>query len=183
MATISDSYGQPRSAQVQAIVSNLLNNPTFKKDIHTTFEVNTFPTYVRVVIHMLKDLGRSCSSIAIYSNTPYNFLDKDLSTLVVVIRGRLLKFMKIPFYIPLTYEHHSACATFFHMVQMNMGHSFHDFQASLPMIYAGITQMPVTIPSTFFPIQSSTAQQPSPTAGTDENTACTTFIYTMERPN
>ena len=49
---MSDSCGQPRSAQVQAIVSNLLNNPTFKKDIHTTFEVNTFPTYVGVVIHM-----------------------------------------------------------------------------------------------------------------------------------
>ena len=51
------------------------------------------------------------------------------------------------------------------------------------MIYVGITQMPVTIPSTFFPIQSSTVQQPSHTAGTDENTPCTTSIYTMEKPN
>ena len=51
------------------------------------------------------------------------------------------------------------------------------------MIYAGITQMPVTIPSTFFPIQSSTVQQPSHTAGTDENTPCTTSTYTMEKPN
>ena len=89
---MSDSYGQPRSVQVQAIVSNLLNNATFKKDIHTTFEVNTFPTtYIGVVIHMLKDLDRSSSSIAIYSNTLYNFLDKELSTLVVGIRGGFLK--------------------------------------------------------------------------------------------
>ena len=132
---------------------------------------------------MLKDLDRSSSSIAIYSNTPYNFLDKELSTLVVDIRGRFLKFMKIPFYTSLTYEHHSACTPFFHMVQMNMRHSFHDFQASLPMIYAGITQMPVTIPSTFFPIQSSTVKQPSHTAGTAENTPCTTSTYTMEKPN
>ena len=94
---MSDSNGQPRSAHVQAIVSNLLNNPTFKKDIHTTFEVNTFPTCVGVVIHMLKDLDRSSSITAIYSNTPYNFLDKELFTLVVDIRGRFLKFMKIPF--------------------------------------------------------------------------------------
>ena len=97
MATMSDSYGQPISAQMQAIVLNLLNNPTFKKDIHTTFEVNTLPTYIGLVIHMLKDLDRSSSSIAIYSNTPHNFLDKELSTLVVDIRGRFLKFMKIPF--------------------------------------------------------------------------------------
>ena len=60
------------------------------------------------------------------------------------------------------------------MVQMNMRHSFHDFQASLLMIYAGITRMPVTIPSTFFPIQSNTVQQLSHTAGTAENTPCTT---------
>ena len=165
---MSDSDGQPRSAQVQAIVSNLLNNPTIKKDIYTTFEVNTFPTHVGVVIHMLKDLDRSSSSIAIYSNTQYNFLDKNLSTLVVHIRGRFLKFMKIPFYIPLTYEHHSACTPFFHVVQMNMRHS-------LPMIYAGITQMPLTIPSTFFPAQSSTVQQPSHIAGTAENAPCTTI--------
>ena len=183
MATMSDSYGQPRSAQVQAIVSNLLNNPTFKKDIHTTFEGYTFPTSVGVVIHMLKDLDGSSSSIAIYSNTPYNFLDKELSTLVVDIRRGFLKFMKIPFYIPLAYEHHSACTPFFHMVQMNMRPSFHDFQASLPMIYVGITQMPVTIPSTFFPMQSSTVQQLSHTAGTAENTPCTTSAYTMEKPN
>ena len=65
MATMSDSYGQPRSAQVQTIVSNILNNPTFKKDIHTTFEVNTFPPYLGVVIPMLKDLDRNSSSIAI----------------------------------------------------------------------------------------------------------------------
>ena len=168
---------------MQAIVSQLLNNPTFKKDIHTTFEVNTFPTYVGVVIHMLKDLDRSSSSIAIYSNTPYNFLDKELPTLVVDFRSRFLKFMKTPFYIPLTHEHHSACTPFFHMVQMNMRHSFHDFQASLPMIYAGITQMPVTIPSTFFPIQSSTVQQLSHTTGTAEDTPCTTSAYTMEKPN
>ena len=118
MAPMSDSYGQPRSAQVQTIVSNLLNNSTFKKDIHTAFEVNT--TYLGVVIHMLKDLDRSSSSITIYSNTPYNFLDKELSTLVFDIRGGFLKFMKIPFYIPLTYEHHSAWTPFFHVVQMNM---------------------------------------------------------------
>ena len=88
MATMSDLYGQPRSAQLQAIISNLVNNPTFKKDIHTTFEVNTFPTYVGVVIHVLKDHDRS--SIAIYSNATCNFFDKELSTLVVDIRGRFI---------------------------------------------------------------------------------------------
>ena len=88
MATMSDLYGQPRSAQVQVIISNLVNNPTFKKDIHTTFEVNTFPTYVGVVIHVLKDHDRSSSSIAIYSNATCNIFDKELSTLVGILPNK-----------------------------------------------------------------------------------------------